>query len=45
VILTYFAWEARNAGLTVMEAAWAVISLFSLLRRRPSEPRPGAAES
>ncbi len=38
VILTYFAWQARNAGLTVLEGVWAVISLISLLKRR-SSPR------
>jgi uncharacterized membrane protein HdeD (DUF308 family) len=46
VILTYFAWQARNAGLTVLEGVWAIISLVSLLRRRPSSPpRAGAAAS
>ena len=44
VILTYFAVEARNAGLIALEGAWALISLVSLLKRRPaSPPRPGAA--
>jgi hypothetical protein len=46
VILTYFAYEARNAGLTALEGSWALISLVSLLKRRPaSPPRPGAAAS
>jgi hypothetical protein len=46
MILTYFAWQARNAGLTALEGAWALISLFSLLKRRStSPPRPGAAAS
>ena len=46
VILTYFALEARNAGLTALEGSWALISLVSLLKRRPaSPPRPGAAAS
>ena len=45
LILTYFAWQLRNAGLTVMEGVWAIISLVGLLRRRSSGPRPGAAAS
>ena len=46
-ILTYFAYQAGNAGLTVLEGAWAAISLVSLLRRGRSSfpPRPGAAAS
>lgn len=42
MILTYFAWQARNAGLTALEGSWAVISLISLLRRS-SRPAGGAA--
>jgi hypothetical protein len=40
-ILTYFAVEARNLGLIVLEGAWAIVSLVSLARtaRRPA-PRP-----
>ena len=46
VILTYFAYEAKNAGLIALEGSWALISLVSLLKRRSaSPPRPGAAES
>ena len=46
VILTYFACEAKNAGLIALEGSWALISLISLLRRlRSSPPRPGAAAS
>jgi hypothetical protein len=41
VILTYFAFEARNAGLIALEGSWALISLVSLLRRlRSFPPRP-----
>jgi hypothetical protein len=37
-ILTYFAIEARNLGLIVLEGSWAAISLVSLVRAfaRPS---------
>jgi hypothetical protein len=45
VVLTYFAYQARNAGLTVLEGVWAIISLISLLKRRPAGPRAGAAAS
>ena len=45
VILTYFAYQARNVGLTVMEGVWAIISAIALLKRRSSPPRPGAAAS
>jgi hypothetical protein len=41
-ILTYFAVEARNLGLIILEGAWAVISLGSLakaLMRPASRPR------
>ncbi len=38
VILTYFAYEAKNAGLTALEGSWALISLYSLWKRR-SSPR------
>jgi hypothetical protein len=38
VILTYFAVEARNSGLIVLEGSWAVISLVSLLRKRAAAP-------
>jgi hypothetical protein len=31
-ILTYFAVEARNLGLIVLEASWALVSLLSLAR-------------
>jgi hypothetical protein len=37
-ILTYFAVQARNLGLTVLEGSWTLISLWSLaksLRRAP----------
>jgi hypothetical protein len=44
-ILTYFAYQARNAGLTMLEGAWAVISLISLRKRGTSGPRSGAAAS
>lgn len=44
VILAYFAYQARNAGLTVLEGTWALISLYALFRRS-SPPRPGAAAS
>ena len=45
VILTYFAYEAKNAGLIALEGSWALISLVSLLKRRSSPPGPGAAAS
>ena len=45
VILAYFAYQARNAGLTALEGAWAIISLVSLVKRGSSRPRPGAAGS
>ena len=45
VILTYFAYQVRNVGLTVMEGVWAIISVISLWKRRSSPPRPGAAAS
>ncbi len=32
-ILTAFAWQAGSAGLTVMEGAWAAISLAALVAR------------
>ena len=32
LILTYFAVEARNLGLIVLEGSWAAISLVSLAR-------------
>lgn len=32
LILTYFAVEARNLGLIVLEGSWAAISLVSLVR-------------
>ncbi len=37
-ILTYFAVEARNSGLIVLEGSWAVISLVSLARKRAAAP-------
>ncbi len=45
VILTYFAVEAKNSGLIVLEGSWAVISLVSLVRRgrSASAPRSGGA--
>jgi hypothetical protein len=44
VILTWFAVDAKSAGLIVLEGSWAVISLVSLLRKRaPSPPRSGGA--
>jgi hypothetical protein len=46
LILTYFAYVAKNAGLTLLEGAWAIISLISLVKRvSSSPPRPGAAAS
>ena len=38
VILTWFAVEAKNAGLIVLEGSWSVISLVSLLRKRSASP-------
>ena len=41
-ILAYFAVQARNLGLIVLEGSWAVISLGSLVRsllRRSGAPR------
>ena len=32
-ILAYFAVEARNLGLIVLEGSWTLISLVSLLKR------------
>lgn len=32
VILAYFAFEARQLGLTVLESVWALISLVGLAR-------------
>jgi uncharacterized membrane protein HdeD (DUF308 family) len=39
-ILAYFALQARNLGLIVLEGSWAVISLVSLVKthRRPASP-------
>ena len=31
-ILAYFAIEAKSLGLSVLESAWALISLWSLMR-------------
>jgi len=41
-ILVYFAIEAANLGLSVLEGSWALISLWSLAkaRRRPHGPSP-----
>jgi hypothetical protein len=41
VILTYFAVEARNSGLILLEGTWALISLVSLIKhgRSASAPR------
>ena len=41
LILTYFAVEARNLGLIVLEGSWAAISAVSLLRTamRSASPR------
>ena len=41
VILAYFAIEARSLGLSVLEGAWALISLWSLAKvwMKPSAPR------
>ena len=33
LILTYFAAQARQAGLVALEGAWAVVSLVPLARR------------
>ena len=42
-ILTWFAVEARNLGLIVLEGSWTLISLASLARalRRPASPPRG----
>ncbi|MFY9551307.1 MAG: hypothetical protein WAU32_09170 [Thermoanaerobaculia bacterium] len=40
-ILTYFAVEARNLGLTVLEGSWTLISLWSLARSLRHAPRRG----
>ena len=40
VILTYFAYLAKNAGLIALEGSWALISLVSLLKRRSSPRQP-----
>jgi hypothetical protein len=46
LILTWFAVEAKNAGLIVLEGAWAVISLVSLAKKlAASPPRSGGAAS
>lgn len=46
VILTWFAVEAKNAGLIVLEGSWSVISLVSLIRKRSaSPPRSGGGAS
>jgi hypothetical protein len=40
-ILAYFAIEARSLGLSVLESAWAVISLWSLGKAfRPGSSSP-----
>lgn len=44
-ILTYFAVEARNLGLIVLEGAWAVITLVSLAKRGVPSPPDGARGS
>ncbi len=41
-ILSYFAIEAANLGLTVLEGSWALISLWSLVKRLRSR-RPSAS--
>lgn len=38
-ILAYFAVRARNLGLIALEAAWAIISLWSLGRALRSKER------
>ena len=39
-ILTYFAVEARNLGLTILEESWTLISLWSVVKSlRPSPQR------
>lgn len=46
VILTWFAVEAKNAGLIVLEGSWSVISLVSLVRKlSASPPRSGGGAS
>jgi uncharacterized membrane protein HdeD (DUF308 family) len=42
LILTYFAVEARNLGLIVLEGSWSAISVVSLVRTlaRPSPSSP-----
>ena len=43
-ILTYFAVEAGKFGLIALEGSWALISLWSLARRR-REPGSGSGAS
>lgn len=46
LILTWFAVEAKNAGLIVLEGSWSVISLVSLVRKlSASPPRSGGGAS
>jgi hypothetical protein len=46
VILTFFAVEAKNAGLIVLEGSWSIISLVSLVRKvGASPPRSGGGAS
>ena len=40
-ILTYFAVEARNLGLTVLEGSWTLISLWSVVKSLRTSPQRG----
>jgi hypothetical protein len=40
-ILTYFAVESANLGLTVLEGSWTLISLWSVVKRLRGAPQRG----
>jgi hypothetical protein len=40
-VLTYFAIEARNAGLIALEGSWTLISLWSVLKSLRASPQRG----